>query len=357
MEQVPKHSVTLALESLKNAPDEAARRLIHERFWRRLVGLAKAKLGTAAGKRGEGPHTRALGLADEILAGFFHSVESGSWPDLADRSSVWSLLARMTVNRVIDERRRDRAVKRAGEVGESQLGRDKDGLPIGMAAVDDQAAFRLEPAEPSPIETQAFLDLCEELVPTLDEREREVLKLRTAGRANSDIARQFAVSERTVERWFDRIRHKCHGQFWRALAVQCRQVLPKVTRRSTDRESRILSAFLKSVEVGQYPGRSGELDDWWYALAAMALGASGARMARQGRSAQSDEFHANQVDADVAEAFAANTLAFLEELSSQERQLIRLRTEGRTDDEIAEQFQADAADVERWGQAIREKIG
>src|SRR3954467_6542423 len=85
-------SITPWLSLLRDGHPEAAQR-IWDRYFRRLVGLARKKL------RG-----RRLGVADEenggisALDNFCRNARDGRFPQLSDRDSLWRVLVMITAH-------------------------------------------------------------------------------------------------------------------------------------------------------------------------------------------------------------------------------------------------------------------
>lgn len=100
-------SITLWIDQLK-AGDHGAAQKLWERYYKRLIGLARRRL--------EGSPRR---LADEedlalcAFGSFCRAAEEGRFPRLNDRNDLWQLLVMLTARKAIDLIRkegRDRAV-------------------------------------------------------------------------------------------------------------------------------------------------------------------------------------------------------------------------------------------------------
>src|SRR5271169_5329863 len=112
-------SVTKWIGDLKAGGDSAAQHL-WERYFDRLVGLARAQL-RASRRAGaiEDEEDAALSAFDSFCRG----AASGRFPRLADRDDLWRLLVVITVRKVFGQLERRGARKRGGGrlVGESAL--------------------------------------------------------------------------------------------------------------------------------------------------------------------------------------------------------------------------------------------
>ena len=130
----PDQSVTHRLSLLQAGDPEAAQRL-WERYFHRLVGLARAKL--------QGQPRRAANEEDVALsafAGFCRAAEDGRFPRLADRHDLWRLLVTLTERKAANLIRAERRQKRGGGavLGEAGLFRPDDSSAGGL----DQFAGR-----------------------------------------------------------------------------------------------------------------------------------------------------------------------------------------------------------------------
>lgn len=195
----PEGSVTQWIADLQVGPtnqtDEAEREL-WERYFRRLVALARMKLGDAP--RGAEDEED---VAVSALRSFYSGVAGGRFPKLEDRSNLWALLAKITACKAINQRNRQLAKKRGGGrvLSETQLAQPssmnerqlaefvEDGLtPDFVAAVNEQ---------------------CQELMDRLpDDKLRLVAHRKLEGYTNEEIAKELGVVLRTVERKLNLIR-------------------------------------------------------------------------------------------------------------------------------------------------------
>src|SRR5215472_17341119 len=101
-------SVTALVESLKDGDHEAAR-LLWQRYYPRLVALARQKLQGAA--------PRVADEEDAALSAFnsfCRRAELGQFPDLKDRDGLWALLVVLTAHKTADLLRHQHREKRGG---------------------------------------------------------------------------------------------------------------------------------------------------------------------------------------------------------------------------------------------------
>ncbi|HVJ69652.1 MAG TPA: ECF-type sigma factor [Caulifigura sp.] len=130
-------SVELWIDQLKAGDREATGKL-WERYFRRLVGLARKKLADRP-RLGADAEDVALSAFDS----FFRAAEAGRFPQLHDREELWHLLMTITVRKsqrlVRDQTRQKRGGGKA--LGESAiLGVGADGTKAGgfdLFASDD----------------------------------------------------------------------------------------------------------------------------------------------------------------------------------------------------------------------------
>jgi len=190
MDLQPDGSVTHWLGALKGGDAAAAQRL-WERYFDRLVRLARAKLGAMP-----------RGAADEedVALSAFHSfcqgAARGRFPRLDDRDNLWRLLVTFTARKALDQVRRQARQKRGGGrvlVGSAQAGGEDDTDGAGLEQVVGQ--------EPTPQFAAMVADECRRLLAALDDETlRQVALLRMEGYSDEEIAARVDCSLRTVSR-------------------------------------------------------------------------------------------------------------------------------------------------------------
>jgi DNA-directed RNA polymerase specialized sigma24 family protein len=180
-------SVTHWIGGLKDGDDEAAREL-WQRYFDGLVRVARARLRDAP--------RAALDEEDAALSAFHclcRGAAAGRFPELDDRDNLWRLLATLTAQKAVDQRRHEGREKRGG--GRPHVG---DRAP-GDAEID--AMQEIVGREPSP-EFAAQLDeqyrlLLDRLA---DDGLRQIAVWKMEGDSNDEIARRLGCGLRTVER-------------------------------------------------------------------------------------------------------------------------------------------------------------
>src|SRR5262249_27764786 len=172
--------------------EHAAAQPLWERYFARLVGLARARLHGAT-RRARDEEDVALSAFDS----FCRHAAAGRFPRLADRDDLWQLLVLLAARKAVNLREHDGRQRRGGGRvrGESALvgrGADADAAE-GLAAVVGD--------EPSPEFVARFTEACERLLGRLPDAElRSVALWKLEGYSNAEIAEKLACVERTVER-------------------------------------------------------------------------------------------------------------------------------------------------------------
>ncbi|WP_165222408.1 ECF-type sigma factor [Aquisphaera insulae] len=196
-------SVTHWLGDLRGG-DLAAAQPLWERYFGKLVTLARAKLTRQRHPRAEADEEdAALSAFNSFCAG----VADGRFPQLADREDLWKILMTITVRKSYAQVQRQRRLKRGGGkvVEEAALrGPGGDGAEGGLPA----GGLDLLAGEgPSPELAAMVAEECARLLDVLeDDGLREVAIRRMEGYTSDEIASQLGCARRTVARRLDLIR-------------------------------------------------------------------------------------------------------------------------------------------------------
>ena len=174
----PHGSVTQWICEVKNGNSDAAQRL-WDRYFQRLVGLAKRKLYLVPRQESDEED-----VAIQALGSFFDKARLGRFPRLQDRDDLWSLLASIIEHKALKVRSRHQASKRGG--GQTRIDLDMD---AEIAADPDFAIL-----------DSFSLELRELLASLQDERLRTIATLVLHGFTNAEIAKKMEVTQRTIER-------------------------------------------------------------------------------------------------------------------------------------------------------------
>jgi DNA-directed RNA polymerase specialized sigma24 family protein len=183
-----KGSVTRWVGMLVANGDEEAARQIWNRYFERLVGLARAKL-----KRMQRPgvHEHAEDAALSALKNFCLAARDGRFPLLKNRDDLWWLLVKITVRKAHDVAERETRKKRPGGFGPS----------------DDSPIEQVPSPEPTPEDVAIMVEQFQRLLDLLgDETLRQVALWRLEGYTNDEIAGRLGCARRTVANRLEVIR-------------------------------------------------------------------------------------------------------------------------------------------------------
>lgn len=191
-------SITRWIGDLK-AGDDAAAQPLWERYFARLVQLARAKLrATRRPTPVEDEEDAALSAFNSFCAG----AAKGRFPLLSDRDDLWRLLVVITARKACAQVQRRTRQKRGG-------GRvlDESAMPGGLAD-DSTAGFDfIAGTEPTPEFAAMVAEEYRRLLAALDDDSlRQVALDRMAGYTNDEIAERLGCARRTVARRVDLIR-------------------------------------------------------------------------------------------------------------------------------------------------------
>ncbi len=188
-------SVTRWLGPLKAGDPQAAQQL-WERYFRRLVGLARRKL-RGAKRQAADEEDVALSAFDS----FCRAAEQGRFPQLNDREDLWQLLIVLSDRKACDLIQFEHRQRRGGGrvLDEAALdGRDSSaGYALGQLAAQ----------EPTPEMTAQVAEECRRLLDVLGDAELQRVALRKMeGYTVEEIATELGSVPRTVKRRLQLIR-------------------------------------------------------------------------------------------------------------------------------------------------------
>jgi DNA-directed RNA polymerase specialized sigma24 family protein len=178
------HSVSHWLALLKEGDSLAAQKL-WERYFHRLVGLARLKLQDSP-RRAADQEDVAL----SAFASFCAGAEHGRFPLLDDRDDLWRLLVVVTARKASHHLR-----------SEGQKKRGSGAVP------EDVVLEEVVGREPTPEFAAQVADECRQLLGRLADADLEkVAVAKMEGYSNGEIAGRFGCAARTIERKLQLIR-------------------------------------------------------------------------------------------------------------------------------------------------------
>jgi DNA-directed RNA polymerase specialized sigma24 family protein len=182
-------SITALVERVK-AGDHEAVRFLWQRYYPRLVELARKKLRDFP-RRVADEEDAALSAFNS----FCRRAEQGQFPDLKDRDGLWALLVVLTARKAADQLKHQLREKRGGGQvkGDSALCPAGDSSPGGFDAVEGE--------DPTPEEAAILAEEVELLLGRLREPMlRQVAVWKLEGYTNAEIAQRQSCSLPTAER-------------------------------------------------------------------------------------------------------------------------------------------------------------
>ena len=192
-------SVTRWIGDLKGGGELAAQSL-WERYFERLVQLARNKLRSSRRSGAEDEEDAAL----EAFDSFCRGAAAGKFPRLSDRDDLWRLLVVITVRKALNQREREQAAKRGG--GKVVVG---SGLAGDRAGDLDLLAGDGPTPELAAMVAEEYQRLREALG---DDSLRKVLDLRLEGHSREEIAALLGCAEKTVTRKMEMVRRAWLGE-------------------------------------------------------------------------------------------------------------------------------------------------
>jgi DNA-directed RNA polymerase specialized sigma24 family protein len=206
----PEGSITCWLAELELGRADEAQHELWKRYFSRLAGLARIKLGQMPRSVVDEED-----VATTALSSFFIGVARGCFPKLHGRDELWPLLAKITSRKAVDQRRYLLAEKRGGILTQH------DPTIVGSSISMYGWAEELIDRELQPDHLLAVCEECDRLLGMLPDPQLQLIaRRRLEGYTNAEIAEQLGVIERTIER---RLRSARSGvRFWTSHPVSSR---------------------------------------------------------------------------------------------------------------------------------------
>jgi RNA polymerase sigma factor (sigma-70 family) len=186
---MPEHDSIAAWLLGARVGDDAAAQALWERYWGRLVQLARQKL-PAHVKRAFDEED----VAHSALRCFLRGMAQDRYPQLNDRHGLWNLLVVITARKARAYLTRQNRQKRGGGavLGETAFVSPTD---------DAQGIDQVIGAEPSPEFAAQVAEECQRLLDQLDDATlKTIALLKMEGHTVDEIAAQLGSTKRTIER-------------------------------------------------------------------------------------------------------------------------------------------------------------
>jgi DNA-directed RNA polymerase specialized sigma24 family protein len=186
--ETDENPITLWISGLK-AGDSQAAELLWQEYFARLSAFAKRKLAQLPNRTNDEED-----VALSAFRSLCHGAANGRYPRLADRDSLWPLLALIASRKVNKAATRERRQKRGGGAvrSESELN-PTESCQFGFDQVISQ--------QPTPEQAALVGEECKRLLEILSEANRSLVLLKLDG-----IAARLGVATRTIERKLGLIR-------------------------------------------------------------------------------------------------------------------------------------------------------
>ena len=184
------------MQQVQAGDDEAAEQIWND-YYRRLMGLARLKLGGSP---------RRVGDEEDVVVNafdsFFRAARDNRFEGLQDRADLWRVLAMLVARKAARQIEHLMRQKRgSGQVrGESVFSNPDDFDHAGM----ENLAAEQNTAGDYVVQMQESLQQLLDLLP--DDEHRAIANMRMEGHTNQQIAEALGCTERTVERRLQRIR-------------------------------------------------------------------------------------------------------------------------------------------------------
>ncbi len=160
--------------------DEAASKLLYDRYVRRLIGLVKRKLEPIYGGRFDSDS-----VVQSAMGSFFVRMRKGDF-DFRNSGQLWHLLAAIAVNKLRERKRfhsRDKRDVRREQRDELGLFGSVHGIPLEELV-----------AEPDDEEIRELREGVEEVMATYTARQRHIITLSLQGHSVREVAEQAQTS-------------------------------------------------------------------------------------------------------------------------------------------------------------------
>lgn len=193
-------SISVWIDQLKAGDADAAQPL-WERYYNRLVALARKKLGDMPRRANDEED-----VVQSAFNSFFLRAREGDFPLLSDRDDLWRLLVVITARKAINQRAHQARAKR----GQGAV-RDQAALDCGDA--ENNGIANIIGSEPTPEFAAQVAEELGRVMDALPDPSHRVIALwKLEGRTNPEIGRHLDCSLSAVERKLRLIREQLESQ-------------------------------------------------------------------------------------------------------------------------------------------------
>lgn len=184
--------VSLYLQRVKDGRDEEASGELWEKYFDKLVNVAKRNLGTLPKRMADEED-----VAVSAMHSFFKAAEGGRFENLSNRDELWKLLVTIVIRKANRHKERATAQKRGGGNvrGESVFMNAADDGHPGLAGIPDEGFVA------------DLMSECGDLMNLLeDDTLKEIALLKLEGYTLDEMSEKMDVARSTIKRKIARIK-------------------------------------------------------------------------------------------------------------------------------------------------------
>jgi len=191
-------SVSGWIEAAKNG-DESSVRKLWDRYRDRVVRLARTRM--------QGASRRVSDEEDVALSAFARfclGIQEQKFPQLDNRDDLWRILAKITVQKSLDQAKGERRQKRGGGNVRGDSAFLNPPSASGINGIEQVLCDA-----PTPELAASFAEECGKMLESLgDERLQEIALAKLEGHTNAELAQKYDCAVSTIERALRLIRKK-----------------------------------------------------------------------------------------------------------------------------------------------------